>query len=220
MKMFRNIIATFSSFSRQLTEMSSGGDIKALFPCARGGGARGATSWKSRPPRASPVPPVTGNPGMSPRWQPHYSDNRGAGGKHFRCVPVMLWCAFQPRATCTVTTATHRSSGAPVVCVDGAYLTHPAPQCPPPWFHAGPTVPCEVFQRLQVEVLICDPVFSQFGSWFVGFAGFWFTSSGVLDQLRPFVRCFLVGGVCSCSVFSGESVGTFVPVELLRVFPG
>ena len=66
---------------------------------------QGQTSWKSRlfarcdlhsRRHASPVLAVTGNPGMSPRWQPHYSDN-SAGWKSFRCVPRDAGMCSVPR---------------------------------------------------------------------------------------------------------------------------
>lgn len=41
--------------------------------------------------RVSPVLAVTVNPGMSPRWQPHYSDN-SAGWKYF-CDVMMCSCS-------------------------------------------------------------------------------------------------------------------------------
>lgn len=48
---------------------------------------------------ASPVLAVTGNPGTSPRWQPHYSDN-SAGWKSFRYVPRDAAMCSVPRDAC------------------------------------------------------------------------------------------------------------------------
>lgn len=98
MKMLWNIIATFSTFSCQLTEMSSDRKQQSVVFLPAFHMLRQSTRWDllkvtavaccdlhSRR-HASPVLAVTGNPGMSPRWQPHYSDNC-ADWKYFRYVP-------------------------------------------------------------------------------------------------------------------------------------
>lgn len=105
MKMLWNIIATFSTFSCQLTEMSSDRKHQSVVFLPAFHMLRQSTRWDllkvtavaccdlhSRR-HASPVLAVTGNPGMSPRWQPHYSDNCVLTENISVMFLVMLWCA-------------------------------------------------------------------------------------------------------------------------------